>query len=148
MPTYVISTSRHFTFLAAGSSKMLLALRNAFNKVNQDILQKPFWQGCAEALLNFPALFSYWAMKWWVHLIDESIKSEIVKFFGGVHYPKKECYYLMFKKRAAKFKLFRQRQSRSLDFVSLSVTLTMRLELSLYVWRMNKRKEKQTWRLK
>ena len=76
-----------------------------FLKTIQNILQIPFWQGHTEALLNFPALFSYWSMKWWVHFIDQSEKSEIIRVcFGDVLSPKKTLPCSVQKRRAAKFK--------------------------------------------
>ena len=56
-----------------------------------------FLQGRTYALLNFPALFSDWSMIWSVHFIDQSEKSEIVKFCFGVHYPEKNRYHEMSK---------------------------------------------------
>ena len=54
----------------------------------QNILQIPFWQGRAEALLNFSALFSYWSIrkKWNCKIL----------FWGALS--KKDCKHVLSKK--------------------------------------------------
>ena len=69
---------------------------NQILKTIQNIIKIPFCQGRTEVIdFWISPHFSDESMIWWVHVIDQSEKSEIV----DVHYPKIECHPAMISKK-------------------------------------------------